>query len=81
MQLYFDGIGTSHANEILHVAREHHAQRELDSEMGRYRIGLALFDKDADGKCIVVVDRLGLATTTFVDETDDLWYGVSVETK
>ncbi len=75
------GVRTSHANEILHLAGEHPAQRGLDSEMGRYRIEPALFDKDADGKCIIAIDRPRLATTTFVDELKDPWYGVSVETK
>ncbi len=81
MQLYFNGIGTFHANEILHLAREHPAQRALGSEMGRFRIELALINEDADSKCIIVVDRLGLATITFVDEMDDPWYNVSVKTK
>ena len=59
------------SKELFHLNKAR--LEDPDSELGKVTFQLALIKEDPEGKSIVVVDRLRLATMTFVDQTNDPW--------
>ena len=61
------------------VQIDHARLHDQGSDMGNITIQLALINSDEDGECIAVVDRFRLATLTFTDAPNGIWYNRSAQ--